>query len=138
MPPPGVVRANIQRATAGRLSTPRELYDKAKDAMDRGQFETMLNDEEVALLARNFYAIDDPAFSPGARMAVLSAPGSGLAMGLLSSRQGLEATVFEAAAICHTQRARQMPAAFPGLGPSSTTVSTTAAPQGRLGQGNSQ
>jgi hypothetical protein len=34
--PPHVVRANIQRATGGRLSTPSELYAKAKDAMDRG------------------------------------------------------------------------------------------------------
>jgi len=144
-PPPDVVRANIQRATGGRLSTPSELYAKAKDAMDRGQFETMLNDDEIALLARSFHAMDDTTFSAGARMAALGAPGTGQAMALLSSRLGLELTVFQAAALHQMRQMRQMAPAFPGLGPGFATVpslpmpglgfTATAAPQDQFGQG---
>lgn len=36
-PPPDILRANVQRATGGTLSTPSELFAKAKDALDRGQ-----------------------------------------------------------------------------------------------------
>ncbi|KAF3801935.1 hypothetical protein GCG54_00015157 [Colletotrichum gloeosporioides] len=62
-PPPDVVRANIQRATGGQLNTAIELYAKEKNALDRGQFNTMMNYEEVALLARRFHARDDANFS---------------------------------------------------------------------------
>ncbi|KAH6855002.1 hypothetical protein B0I37DRAFT_441917 [Chaetomium sp. MPI-CAGE-AT-0009] len=104
MPPPDVVRANIQRATAGSLSTPIELHAKARDAIHRGQFETMLNDDEIALLARSFYALDDPAFSYGERMSILSDPGARRAMGLLSERLGLDAAVTGTASVCHSKR----------------------------------
>lgn len=49
-PPPDVVRANIQRATGGRLGTPTELYAKAKDALDRGEFDALISDEEALLI----------------------------------------------------------------------------------------
>ncbi|WYZ42186.1 hypothetical protein EsH8_V_001081 [Colletotrichum jinshuiense] len=147
-PPPDVVRANIQRATGGRLSTPSELYAKAKDAMDRGQLETMLNENEITLLARSFHAIDDGNFSAGPRMGAFGAPGTGQAMALLSNRLGLDLAVFRAAALRQVrqmQQMQQMAPAFPGPGPGFANVPSfptpglgfapVAAPQGQFGQG---
>jgi hypothetical protein len=105
----------------------------------------VLSDDEIALLARSFHAMDDTAFSAGAIMAVLGAPGTGKAMALLSSRLGLEVTVFQAAALHQVRQMRQMAPAFPGLGPGFATVPflpmpglgfpATAARQGQFGQG---
>ncbi|KAL0930070.1 uncharacterized protein CTRU02_214890 [Colletotrichum truncatum] len=98
-PPVDVVHANIQQATCGTLSTPRELYAKAKDALDRGQFDTMLNDCEIALLSRSFHPVDDPSFSPGTIMEALGEPGNGKALALMSERMGLAVDVLQAAMI---------------------------------------
>lgn len=57
-----MVRANILRATTGTLGTPRELYAKAKDAPDRCQFQKTLKNQEIDLIARDFYTIDDTVF----------------------------------------------------------------------------
>ncbi|KAK1767908.1 hypothetical protein QBC33DRAFT_537703 [Phialemonium atrogriseum] len=119
--------------------------------MDRGQFETMLSDDEIALPARSFHAMDDTTFSAGASMAALGAPGTAQAMALLSSRLGLDLAVFQAAALHQMRQMRHMAPAFPGLGPgpSFATVpslpmpglggfTATAAPQGQFGQGQQQ
>ncbi|KAL2129081.1 hypothetical protein VTI74DRAFT_8259 [Chaetomium olivicolor] len=146
-PPPDGVRANIQRATGGSLSTPGELYTKAKDAIDRGQFENLVNDDEVTLLAWGFHATDDPASYAGARMAAVSAPGAGPVMQLLSNPLELCFTTFKTAALRQLPPPRQMAPALPALGPgpSPATVpslpmsgrgfTVTAAPQGQVGQG---
>ncbi|GKT41260.1 uncharacterized protein ColSpa_01441 [Colletotrichum spaethianum] len=119
-PRPGVVRASIQRATGGRLSTPNELYAKGKDALNRGQFSTMLNDEEVALLARRFHAMDDATFSDVAISQALGQLGVAQAAELLSSRLGLEFSVFHAALMRQVGQMhpmRQMAPSFLGPGP---------------------
>ncbi|KAK1852831.1 glucan -beta-glucosidase [Colletotrichum chrysophilum] len=96
-PPPDLVLANIQRATGGQLGTPIELYAKGKDALDRGQFNTMLNDDEVALLARRFHARDDPTFSEVGMSRALAQPGLAQAAEMLSSMLELDFAVFHAA-----------------------------------------
>lgn len=80
-PSPGVVRANIQRATGGSLGTPVELYAKIKDALDRGQFDTAISDDEAFLVSRRFYARDD--YSPSRCLAAHSIPGFAHALTLL-------------------------------------------------------
>ena len=96
-PPPDVVHANIQRATRGALGTPSDLYAKAKDAIARGQFDTMINADEAVLLSRSFHPLGDPSFNPAATMAALSSPGHRHAFTLLSNRLGLDLTVVMAA-----------------------------------------
>ncbi|KAK4121818.1 hypothetical protein N657DRAFT_682324 [Parathielavia appendiculata] len=66
-PPPDVVRANIQRATDGMLSTPAELFARAKDVHDHGRFDTDISDDKACLISQNFYAGDD--YFPSRRMA---------------------------------------------------------------------
>ncbi|WQF89429.1 hypothetical protein CDEST_14443 [Colletotrichum destructivum] len=107
-PPPDVVRANIQRATGGKLSTPGELYAKGKDAVDRGQFATLLNEDEIALLARSFHATDDETFSPVDRSNAFGAPGAGHAVELISGRLGLDVVVFRTASLHHMHQMSQM------------------------------
>lgn len=108
IPPPNVVRANIQRATGGKLSTPRELYAKARDAMDRGEIKTTLSHDEILLITRSFYDTDEMAFG-GARFEALSAavsgdaPGTGPALHLIWLRLGLDTAVLEAASLHHYQ-----------------------------------
>ncbi|KAK4149026.1 hypothetical protein C8A00DRAFT_38391 [Chaetomidium leptoderma] len=128
-PPPDIARANIQRATGGTLSTPSELYAKAKDAMDRGQFETMLSHDEATLLSHSFYAVDDPAFSPGGILAGLGLPGRGQVFQLLANRLGLDYAISKAAAV-RVVRSPQMAPTVPGPGPGSATapVGVTATP----------
>lgn len=119
-PPPAVVHANIRHATGGSLSTPSELFAKGKDAVDRGQFGTMLNEDEIALLARYFHATDDAGFSDVAMSEALAQPGTAQAVQLLSSRLGLEFAVFHAALrhrAAQMDPRRRVPPAFPGLGP---------------------
>ncbi|KAL2170373.1 hypothetical protein VTG60DRAFT_4959 [Thermothelomyces hinnuleus] len=94
-PPPDVVRANIQRATGGTLSTPTELYAKAKDALDRGQFDTIISDDEASLIANSCY--DDHTYCPSRAMVAHGIPGFGPVLTLLSDRLGLDVTVFKAA-----------------------------------------
>lgn len=107
-PPPSVVRANIQRATGGTLSTPMELYAKAKDAIDRGQLETMLSEEEISLPARKFYAMDDTTFNPGADWSAIRMPGRLEAIALLTCRLGLDQVVLSACAVyTHDQLRRK-------------------------------
>ncbi|GJD04005.1 amino acid permease [Colletotrichum higginsianum] len=107
-PPPDVVRANIQRATGGQLSTPSELYAKGKDAVDREQFATLLNEDEIALLARSFHATDDETFSPVDRSNAFGAPGAGHAVELISGRLGLDVVVFRTASLHHMHQMSQM------------------------------
>ncbi|KAI3548320.1 amino acid permease [Colletotrichum filicis] len=118
-PPPDVVRANIQRATGGQLSTPIELYAKGETALDRGQFSKMLNDDEVALLARHFHARDDATFSEVAISQALGQPGVTQAAELLASTLGLDFAVFHAALmfeVSQHQPMQQMTPAFSSLG----------------------
>jgi hypothetical protein len=89
-PPPSVVRADIERATGGTLSTPAELYAKAKDAIDRGQLEALLSEDEIMLLSRHFHAEDS---TTGSRWAAICAPGGVEAIVLLESRLGLDIVV---------------------------------------------
>lgn len=86
-PPPDVVRANIQRATGGSLSTPTELYAKGKDALDRSQFYTIISDGESFLMGNCFYTRDDWLLSRA--MATFNIPGFRQACTLLSRRLGL-------------------------------------------------
>ena len=111
-PPPEVVRANIQRATGGTLRTPSDLHAKAKDAIARGQFDTMINADEAALLSRSFHALGDPSFNPAVIMAALGSPGHRHAFTLLSNRLGLDPTVVMAAAARASVR-RPFPSATP-------------------------
>ncbi|KAF4807592.1 hypothetical protein CGCSCA5_v013252 [Colletotrichum siamense] len=118
-PPPDVVRANIQRATDGQLNTAIELYAKGKDALDRGQFNTMMNGEEVALLARRFHAVDDANFSEVGMSQALGQPGAAQAAELLSSMLGLDFAVFRAALVRQVGQMypmRQTAPLFPGPG----------------------
>lgn len=132
-PPPDVVRANIQRATGGSLSTPSELYAKGKDAVDHGQFGTVLNDDEIALLARSFHGMDDATFSPVERSRAFGVPGTAQAVELLSRRLGLDVVVFRAAAVHHMQYMAPM---FASLGPVQSPPMPGPAfttPQGQFG-----
>ncbi|KAL2196591.1 hypothetical protein P885DRAFT_16366, partial [Corynascus similis CBS 632.67] len=116
-PPPDVVRASIQRATSGRLSTPFELYAKAKDALDHGQFDTIISDDEALLIAHRFYARDE--YSPSNCMAAHGIPGFRHALTLLSRRLGLDITVFKASVSRWFEvMGRDMEVGLPGSGPS--------------------
>ncbi|KAM0332421.1 hypothetical protein ACHAQA_002701 [Verticillium albo-atrum] len=61
-PLPDVVRDNLQRATSGAISTPAELYAKCRDALERGQFDTMVNDDEVWMLTNGFRTKGDDSW----------------------------------------------------------------------------
>ncbi|KAK3301715.1 uncharacterized protein B0T15DRAFT_514968 [Chaetomium strumarium] len=93
-PPPDVVRTNIQRATGGSLSTTAELHAKAKDALDHGQFDTVISDDEAFLIAHKFYARDD--YSLSKCEAVHQIPGFGHVDALLSRRLGPDLAVWKA------------------------------------------
>ncbi|EGY23371.1 uncharacterized protein VDAG_04809 [Verticillium dahliae VdLs.17] len=84
-PPPDVVRNNIQRATAGTLSTPVEVYAKAKEAIDRGHFETFTSAAEVQLLTNGFHEKIDGSY-PARCTAAFHSPGYGHAVNLISRR----------------------------------------------------
>lgn len=93
-PPPDVVRANIQHATGGRLSTPAELFAKVKDARKSGQFDTAVDDEEACLIVHSFYAQEE--WSGGRCSDSHGLPGYGYAHALLTRRLGRDRTAFEA------------------------------------------
>lgn len=95
-PSPDVVHANIRLATGGTLSTPTELYAKAKDAIDCGQFDTMLNQKEIKLLARHFFAEEN---SDRLRNSLIASatPGFREASDLLRSRLGIHGVVYSEA-----------------------------------------
>jgi hypothetical protein len=71
-PRPDVIRANIQRATSSRLSTPAEPYAKDKSGLDYGQFD-LISDDKAWLIAHCFYAQDD--YPPSSRKEGLEIPG---------------------------------------------------------------
>ncbi|KAK4233231.1 hypothetical protein C8A03DRAFT_39079 [Achaetomium macrosporum] len=149
-PPPDIVRANIQRATGGRLSTPVELYAKAKDALDHGQFDTVISDDEAFLIAHSFYARED--YCPSKCMAAHGIPGFGHALMLLSRRLGLDLAVFKACGEREFQVRERSDRDFlaredsrlaavrantptvPGSGPPQPSATTSAAPQGQPSQ----
>ena len=114
-PEPFVTTSNIRRATYGTLSTPVELYAKAQDALDRGEFETIINEEETALLARFFFAPEDNRFFLIGKLEIANAPASGTAFNLLCSRLGLPSSVREAA--MNRMRRRGKALALDRLGP---------------------
>ncbi|EEY23467.1 predicted protein [Verticillium alfalfae VaMs.102] len=84
-PPPDVARNNIERATAGTLSTPVEVYAKAREAIDGGRFQTMTNAEEVQLLTNGFHEKIDGSY-PARYMAAFHSPGYGHAVNLIARR----------------------------------------------------
>ncbi|CRK12121.1 hypothetical protein BN1723_009607 [Verticillium longisporum] len=84
-PLPDVARNNIQRATGGRLSTPIEVYAKAKEAIDGGNFETLTNAAQVQLLTNGFHEKIDGS-CPARYMAAFHSPGYGHAVNLISRR----------------------------------------------------
>jgi hypothetical protein len=100
-PPPDVVLTNIQRATGGTLSTPSELHAKGKDALDRSQFDTLISDDEIFLMAHGFHAKDDPVYPycPGSVLEAYYIPGAGHASMLLSRRLGLDFNVTKASGV---------------------------------------
>lgn len=111
----------------------------------------MLNDDEIALLARSFYAMDDVTFSLVERSGAFGAPGTGQAVELLSRRLGLDVVVFQAAVLYQVDQMHQMPQmhhmpqmpqmrhmtpALPSLGPLQSLPMpgpTFTAPQGQFG-----
>ncbi|KAK3897292.1 hypothetical protein C8A05DRAFT_39163 [Staphylotrichum tortipilum] len=59
-PPPDVTRANIQRAVGNTLiSTPSEMYARVSNALDLGQFDTAIGDDEIILIMRLFHASEN-------------------------------------------------------------------------------
>lgn len=77
----------------------------------------MLNDDEVALLARRFHARDDPTFSEVGMSRALAQPGVAQAAEMLSSMLGLDFAVFHAALMRQVGQMypmRQMASTFPG------------------------
>ncbi|KAK4445118.1 hypothetical protein QBC34DRAFT_429253 [Podospora aff. communis PSN243] len=105
-PPPDITSDNIKRATGGELTTPLQLYEKAKRAIDAKQpIGACLNDEELRLLARGFHGeSDDGAFTSEVRLASLFQPGSGQAREVTAKQMKLDLSVFHAAAMCYAQR----------------------------------
>jgi hypothetical protein len=93
-PPPDVVRANIQHATGGRLSTPAELFAKVKDARENGQFDIAVSDEEACLIVHSFYAREK--WLGGRCSESHGLPGYGYAYTLLTRRLGQDIASFEA------------------------------------------
>ncbi|KAK3291665.1 uncharacterized protein B0H64DRAFT_409699 [Chaetomium fimeti] len=93
-PSPDVVRANIQDASGGSLSTPAELYAKIKGALENGQFDTAVSDEEACLIVHSFRALDD-YWSKGGLSESHDIPGHGHALTLLTRRLGSDITLFK-------------------------------------------
>ncbi|KAK2028644.1 hypothetical protein LX32DRAFT_719920 [Colletotrichum zoysiae] len=103
-------------------------------------FNAILNDNEVALLARRFHPADDARFSDVAMSQALGQSGAAQAAELLSSRLGLEFAVFHAALMRRVGQMhpmRQMAPAFPEPGPvhSSIPGAEFRAAQGQYRQG---
>ncbi|KAL2131909.1 hypothetical protein VTI74DRAFT_4465 [Chaetomium olivicolor] len=69
------LRRNANSSSLAATSTTSELFAKAKDAMDRGQFQAMINDEEAALLSRCFHPMNDSTFGRGRMLPALGSPG---------------------------------------------------------------
>lgn len=114
-PPPDVVRAKIQRATGGKLSTPTELYAKAQDALDNDQFDTLISDGEMLLIVNGFK--DD--LHQWKSTAPHAVPGFGHALVLPSGRLGLDIVPFQA-----SWQRRSKVLGVSGPEPSATTTST--------------
>ncbi len=89
MPPPDTVRARIQRATGGKLSTVDELYAKAKMYPPcEGFFGRGLTDSEADLLAYKFHTGEESMALGRAQWIAGYAPGVDLAMSLVMLRLG--------------------------------------------------
>lgn len=89
-PSPDIVRASIQRATSGRLSTPAELFTKARNAIKRQDLKS-LNDRELALIALSFREEDNtPTFSYE-YSAWRNVPGNNEATKLIAPKEGVDA-----------------------------------------------
>ncbi len=91
-PPPDVVHANIQRASNGLVTTPAELYARVRDALDRGKFDTEINDDEISLIMCHFDADKDT------RDNNLGVPCFSAARKLLSRRLELDLITWKVAA----------------------------------------
>ncbi|KAH6650529.1 hypothetical protein F5144DRAFT_49626 [Chaetomium tenue] len=93
-PPPDVVRANIQHATGGTLSTPVELFAKVKDALENGCFDTAISGEEACLVVHSFYPLEDCSLARSSESHGI--PGHRHALALLTGRLGLDIAMFKA------------------------------------------
>jgi hypothetical protein len=118
-----VVRAYIEHASGGWLCiTGAELFVKVKDAVDNGQFDTAINDEEACLIAHSFYALED--WSLGRFSESSGIPGYGHARTLLTGRLGLDIATFKA---CGYRSFKVK--GLPGSGPRQPSAVTSMAPQ---------
>lgn len=118
LPPPDVVRANVQRATGGSLGTVRELNAKVKDAVERGEFDTLVSLDEVRLIMRSFRG-DEPEPPLSARAGYysrLGEPGNPQAATLLERRLGMQDAAVTAA-LTARHRANPLPPPPPGPAP---------------------
>ena len=89
MPPPDLVRAKIQRATGGKLSTVDELYAKAKmHPPTEGQYGAGLSNDEAELLAFDFHTSEEYRALRGGKWSAGYAPGVELAITLVVLRLG--------------------------------------------------
>ncbi len=89
MPAPDVVRARIQRATCGKLSTVDELFAKAKiHPPTEGQYGAGLSDDEAELLAFDFHTSEEYQALTRAKWSAGDAPGIELAITLVVLRLG--------------------------------------------------
>lgn len=135
-PPPGVVRANIQRATGGALSDPTELFAKAREAIERGQLAS-LSDEEITLIALSFRKESDLRAISSQWISWRDIPGNIEATNLLLAESGFDKDTYRAVSLhrltdpdSQARMAARMMAGEandkgPGLGPGATGIPTT-------------
>jgi hypothetical protein len=116
-PSPDVVRANIQHASGGSLSTPAELFAKVKGALENGQFDTAVTGEEACLIAHNFRAGED--WGREWQTESHSIPGYGHALTLLTRRLGSDITIFKACG-SRSFEVRRLPGSGPPPSPAAS------------------
>ncbi|OIW30113.1 hypothetical protein CONLIGDRAFT_632212 [Coniochaeta ligniaria NRRL 30616] len=107
-PPPDEMRALIQRATGGALSTPGELIAKAREAIERGRLQEDLNDEEVRLITQRFWDQPPRWFLNWGND---GCPGNEEATSLVCSRLGVDLVVVDKVR-SHQARARKSGGAY--------------------------
>ena len=96
-PPPDVVRDSIHRAAGNVLiDTPAELYAKVNDALDRGNFDTAISDDEVVLIMHHFH--EEETYDRRVAAAALGIAGYRAARVVLSRHLGLDFMVWKVAA----------------------------------------
>ncbi len=99
-PPPDVVRDNIHRAAGNVLiDTPAELYAKVNDALDRGNFDTAISDDEVILIVHNFH--EKETYDRHRAVAAPGIPGYAAARAVLLRYLGMDLIVWQVALECY-------------------------------------